>query len=120
MDVSFEGYMRFYQKRKAHYAAILKRSEDTRKHLPAAKKRINAIHATDRRLREAAELTSRLEYKVSKMRTSTKLTSAQRWKSRASANKLRKLQALTERKLKALVDTVDKIFRKDGHGQRSS
>lgn len=118
--MSFEGYMRFYQKRKAHYAAILKRSEGTREHEPAAKKRTNAIHATDRRLREAAELTAQLENKISKMRTSTKLTSAQRWKSRASANELRKLQALTERKLKALVDTVDKIVRKNGHDQRPS
>ncbi len=107
MDMDIEKTMRFMLDMQAKHEAWLQKHEEAMKRHEEAIVQIEAAgRENDRRIAQLADVSLSIARSVEQNSSSIK--------------ELREAQAASEYKLNALIDTVDKIVRKNGHNNKKS
>jgi hypothetical protein len=118
MDMDIEKAMQFMLQTQVKHETWLQKHEEAMKEHEEAIAQIRAAgEANDRRIGQLVDVSLSLARTVEQNSAGIKeLREAQA----AGFKELREAQASTDYKLNALIDTVDKIIRKNGHDSKKS
>jgi hypothetical protein len=111
MDMDIEKTMRFMLEMQAKHESWLQKHEEAIARIEAAGE------ANDRRIGQLVDVSLSLARTVEQNSAGIK---EMREAQAAGFKELLEAQASTEYKLNALIDTVDKMIRKNGHGKKRS